>query len=338
MDFFYLDSKHKAALDDFVSQSVGCSLLQTWQWGEFQRAAGFKIWRLGVENNGKLVGAATILKYDMPRGKWYLYSPRFLLTNVEVAEIFFKEIKKIAEKEKCIFLRIDPLISEGELNLKKNFEKICEEFSAVKAPKEIQPKNTIIVDLKKDEEEILKRMKSKTRYNIRLSKRKGVSIRQSVEQKDVEAFYKIAKETSSRDKFFVHEKKYYGALVQVLSSGDFAKLFIAEYEGKIFAVNINSFYKDTAVYLHGASSNEHRNLMAPHLLQWEAMLEAKRRGIAHYDLGGVAPKNSPKHSWTGITKFKEGFGGKRIDYVGAWDIVYNKFWYNVIKAVLKFKI
>jgi len=327
-----LTDKDKDALNEYVRRQSGGSLSQTYEWGEFQKAAGFKVWRLGINDGEKLVAAATILKYDMPYGKWYLYSPRLIISksknkNQKEIENLKSKIDYIARQEGCLFWRFDPLVEE----------KTWPDMGEVKAPKEIQPRDTIMVDLTVPEDDILGQMKSKWRYNIRLAGRKGVKVRMSTEPKDLEAFYEIAKTTSARDKFHIHEKKYYRAMLDNLSPAGYLKLFVAEYKGKILAVNIVSFFKETATYMHGASSNEHRNVMAPHLLQWEAMKEAKANGFKKYDLYGVAPAGKPNHPWAGITRFKEGFGGKRIRYVGAYDIVYKKFWYQLMKTAMILK-
>ncbi|MFC1618278.1 lipid II:glycine glycyltransferase FemX [Patescibacteria group bacterium] len=330
MNLISLDQSHKDLLNNYVRNNPHGSLYQTFEWGEFQKEAGFKVWRLGVLGEQKLCSAATVLKYDMPGNKWYLYSPRLIMSNDQLempnAKMFAK-IADIARQEGCIFFRFDPLV------IKKDWQS----FGEVPALKEIQPRDTVMVDLAKTEEEILKNMKSKWRYNVRLSKRKGVKIRQSTDEKDLDKFYDIARVTAERDKFHIHEEKYYRALLKNLGPPGYVKLFVAEYEGKVLAVNIVSFYKDTATYMHGASSNEHRNLMAPHLLQWEAMRAAKNTGLIKYDLYGVAPADEPDHHWAGISRFKLGFGGERVRYVGAFDLVYSKFWYSMVKMMMKIK-
>lgn len=321
--------KDPSVLNNFINRQEGGSLFQTWEWGEFQKSAGFKVWRLGIGTSASPGAAVTVFKYDMPGGKWYLYAPRLIPNakrKTENAKLF-KQIAEIGKRENCLFFRFDPLITEtGDW---------LEEMKAEKAPKEIQPRNTIIVDLSSTEAEILGQMKPKWRYNIRLAERKGVSVRESIAAPDVDEFYRLAEVTARRDRFHVHEKKYYQALLNTLGPAGLAKLFIAEYQGATLAVILVSFYKDTAAYMHGVSGNEFRNLMAPHLLQWRAMQTAKKRGCTHYDLYGVAPAGAENHPWAGITRYKEGFGGKRVDYIGAYDIVYQPFWYNVMRLAVK---
>lgn len=349
----------KDELNNFVYNHPQGSLLQTWEWGDFQEVAGFKTWRLGVfDDEYELAAVATIFKYDMPLGKWYLYCPRGPLygksscvgededkgegedednnnekVSAETLDKLFKVIEDIAKEENCIFFEFEPLLAR---------EKLDEEFSCLPlkfstSVKEVQPKDTILLDLTKPEDEILKQMKPKTRYNIRLAGRKGVVVKQRADQKAVGIFYKIAEQTQKRDGFSVHKKEYYEKLVEALAPAGHAKVFIAEFKGKPIAANIILFYKDTAVYSHGASSNEHRNIMAPHLLQWEAIKEAKKRGMKFYDFGGVAPEEAENHSWAGITRFKEGFGGKRISYAGPYAIVYNNFWFSLYKLAKSLK-
>jgi lipid II:glycine glycyltransferase (peptidoglycan interpeptide bridge formation enzyme) len=115
------------------------------------------------------------------------------------------------------------------------------------------------------------------------------------------------------------------AMVEVMGENNL-KLFIAEYEDRIIAANIVMFFGNRAVYLHGASSNECRNLMAPYLLQWEQIKEAKKQGCEIYDFWGIDEKK-----WPGVTRFKKGFGGEEIDYSGTFDFIFDKTWYEIYK-------
>ncbi len=326
-----IEIKDRQLLNNFISRQPDGSLFQTWEWGEFQQAAGFKIWRLGIIEGEELTAAATVLKYDMPGNRWYLYAPRFIQNvkrKTQNAKLL-ENIKEIGRKENCLFFRFDSLIADSA---DKSWLK---ELGAVKAPKEIQPRNTIMVDLAPAEDNVLAQMKSKWRYNIRLAEKKGVTVRESIAADDLDEFYRLAEITARRDKFHIHEKGYYQSLLKILGPAGYAKLFIAEYRQKVLAAILVSFYRETATYMHGVSGNEERNLMAPHLLQWRAMQAAKHNGCRKYDLYGVAPAGVVDHPWSGITRYKEGFGGQRVDYIGAYDIVYRLFWYQAMKMAMK---
>ena len=141
--------------------------------------------------------------------------------------------------------------------------------------------------------------------------------------------------TSKRNKFRLHPKNYYK---QMLSADDEEnndlkiKLFLAKYNNKIIAVDIVCFFGNTATYLHGASLNEFRKVMAPNLLQWHVIKLAKAQGYKYYDFYGI-----DEQKWPGVTKFKKGFGGEEIVYPGTYDLVYNKFLYSIYKLLRKTK-
>ena len=268
-----------------------------------------------------------IIKHDLPLGKNYLYCPRGPVIRQKTdINLFLKEDKKIAKQEKSIFLKVEP---ETDLNLT--------DFGFKKSLKEIQSSKTIILDIDKIEEELLKQMHHKTRYNIRLAKKKGVTV-QRIDLEDKESiniFIDLLEQTAKRDKFHIHSKEHYQKMLEI--SG--VKLFLAKYQDKIIAGILNSFFNQTSTYLHGASDYEYRNLMAPHLLQWQAILQAKEQGLRYYDFGGI-----DEEKWPGVTRFKKGFlpsqqagNDQETHYPGAFDLVYRPIWYlgyNLARKIL----
>lgn len=209
-------------------------------------------------------------------------------------------INKIAKTQKAIFLRIDPpLIDSPKTHPTfKSFYKTTEGF---------QPQHTLIIDLAQTEEEILAQMKPKGRYNIRLAEKKGIKIlkidpeNEAQLNKGVDDYFALLKQTTERDGFSGHDKNFYKTMLQTLGRDQKAALYLAEFEGQVIAGTIVTFFKDTAIYYYGASGNEHRNLMAPYLLQWHAIKDAKAQGHKHYDFLGIAPENTANHPWAGAT-------------------------------------
>ena len=199
---------------------------------------------------------------------------------------------------------------------------------------DIQPPDTTLVDLTGTEEEILAKMHQKWRYNIRLSEKKGVSVKKHLGNdvnlsEKIDIFYALTKETNARDGNSSHAKEYYLDLIklsaeQIAAGKDVPQicLYIAEHEGEPIASIMTLFSKDEAIYLYGASSNKKRNLMPNHLLQWTAMKDAKAYGSKYYDMYGMPPdgenENHPMH---GLYMFKANFGGRIIHRIGSWDIV-----------------
>jgi lipid II:glycine glycyltransferase (peptidoglycan interpeptide bridge formation enzyme) len=351
------DKKSKS----FLEENKG-SLLQDFVWGEFQKATGKKVWNLAViesnsnltpsntlptilrlKNNLAFYAATQIARYELPFGKCYLYCPRGPIFNFQfpifnqfpisqfsnnqlkrVLVLLIRYIRNLAKKEKAVFLRIEPEFLAGDLEKIK----VLENLGFRKSQREIQPKDTLVLDLSLSDEELLKGMHPKTRYNIRLAEKRGVKINHSVNQEDIEVFYNLLLKTAKRDNFSLHLKEYYQKQFEILGRENYLQLFLAEYQGKTIAGILVSFYNERATYLHGAHDFNFRNLMSPYLLQWQAILEARRRGCKIYDFWGIASASAlENHSWQGITRFKRGFGGKEINYVGGWDCVFQPVWY-----------
>ncbi len=198
---------------------------------------------------------------------------------------------------------------------------------------DIQPPDTTLVDLTGSEDEILAKMHQKWRYNIRLSERKGVRIHKyegndEVLSEKIDIFYNLTKETNARDGNSSHAKSYYKDLItrsaELRSQGKdvpVISLYIAEHEGDQIASIMTLFSHDEAIYLYGASSNNKRNLMPNHLLQWTAMKDAKAYGSRYYDMYGMPPEGKDEnHPMHGLYMFKANFGGKNVHRTGSWDV------------------
>lgn len=327
MIIFEPNDSYQKAWDEFVSQSKNGSFLQSWAWGELEKKEGKKIWRFVVfrdKDKKEIGGAMLLVKNPLPLGYSFIYSPMgpiMSLKNLQfkIGKSIMTKIYEIAKEEKAIFLRFEPKSNPDEKA----------PYGFVKGPA-VQPRDTQILDISKPEEEILAKMHSKTRYNIRLSERKGVNIVVSDNiPKDLNDFYKLILETSQREGIKPHPKQHYQGILNILGP-KMAKLFLAKYQGKKIAGAITIIFGNQCVYVHGASSNEYRNLMAPHLIQWKAISDARKNGCKTYDFGGIAPEGaSENHPWAGITRFKKGFGGYEEHYLGSVDFPYRQGLYNL---------
>lgn len=208
-----------------------------------------------------------------------------------------------------------------------------------KSTSDVQPPDTVLVDLRPGEEEMLSAMKPKWRYNVKLAEKKGVAI-SSVDSRTaspaeldrgIERFYGLYRETAARDRIALHGRDYYRKLFDVAAGDPGAhsvRLYFAEHEGKALAAIIALIGRDQAVYLYGASSNEGRNLMPAYALQWRAMRDAKSSGCTDYDLFGIPPDDDPGHPMHGLYRFKTGFGGRVVHRLGCWDYPLNGFFYG----------
>jgi len=339
MEVEILEEKNK--IDEFVKaqDTKSGSFLQSHEWGEFQKHYGYKIWHLGIFDQEKLKAVALMIKYPLPLGKSYLYCPKGPVieagsrkreTKGEILKSLFEQVKEIAKKEKVIFFKFEPPVSEKEFNDIKIDLKL-------KAAKSIQPENNWLLELRGTEEEILARMKQKTRYNIRLAQKKGVKIEINNSPENINQFFTLVQGTAQRNKIRAHPKKYYYQVIESLAQFQMVKLYQAKYDHKIIAVNLILSFGDTATYLHGGSSQEYRNVMAPYLLHWQAISDAKKEGKRYYDFGGVAPENALNHKWEGISRFKRSFGGYQLESAGAFDLVFNLGWYSVYQIAKMIK-
>ncbi|MFZ5559901.1 MAG: lipid II:glycine glycyltransferase FemX [Patescibacteria group bacterium] len=286
------------------------SFLQSDRWLNFQKSLSRKVWQIDK------IG---IIKHNLPFGKSYLYSPR--ANPSKNFNEFLAKIKEIAKQENAIFFKIEP---EEEFDFKG--------YGFVKSHN-IQPIKTLILDISKSEQELLNQMHYKTRYNIKLAEKRVKSQISNLKSQNFEDFWKLMQETVKRDGFKSHPKKYYRKMLEIPGVELFVAL-IPTSSGramtKVIAANIVVFFEKQATYLHGASDYEHRNLMAPHLLQWKQIQEAKKRGCVEYDFWGIDEKK-----WPGVTRFKRGFGGKEVNYPGAYDLVFQPIWYKIYKIARK---
>ncbi len=347
--------KKQEELNSFAASLPVGQFLQSWEWGEFQKAAGRKIFRFGVFDNKQLVGSALVVQQSLPLGKKYWYCPRGPVINFQfphpslpeakpmagaaitnyqlVLKTLFGAITNEAKRQGTLFIKIEPPV---ERNQQQSITATLEQYRT-RQVSFVQPQDSWYLDVSKPEGELLQAMHHKTRYNIRLAERKGVTVRQGKLEKDFAAFWRLNKATRQRDQFTSHSREYYHDMWKSLPS-DFLQLYVAEYQQKIIAANIVIFFGNTATYLHGASADEQRNVMAPHLLQWRQIQAAKKRGLRYYDFWGIAPVGSSKESdWAGITRFKKGFGGEAISYVGTYDLILRKGWYTLYKLAQKIK-
>ena len=318
--------------DKFIGSQKQAQFLQSTGWQKFQESLGRKTWLVGVEEDGKLVAGSLVVKYSLPLGQSYLYSPRGPVMNddEQVWNTMVEGIKKIAKEEGVIFYRAEPGMTQTKIA-------DCRlQIADLKTTKPIQPKDSLLLDLSKTEDQLLSEMHHKTRYNIRLAERKGVEIKFG--ENNFEDFWKILEETYKRQGVKTHLSGYYEKMLKVGEEDGFkVQLVSAYYEKKIVACNLVVYYGDMVTYLHGGSLGEYRNIMAPHLLQWATIQRVKEDGYKWYDFWGIAPDDNPKHPWAGVTRFKKGFGGVVMHYPGTFDVVFDRVKYGGYSLVRKMR-
>ena len=300
----------------YLSRHPNAHLLQTGEWGELKSTFGWKPVRLVNGNVG-----AQILFRTLPLGFTVGYIPK---ANIDSS--LWSEIDSACWQHRAIFLKIEPDLWGDPKRETWNLELRT-------SPHNIQPPRTLLVDIRGSEEEILARMKQKTRYNIRLAEKKGVTVRA---WEDIDSFHKMMLHTGGRDGFGIHSLEYYKRAHDLFHPKGMCEILVAEYEGKPLAALFVARNGNRAYYLYGASTDEERNRMPTYLLQWEAIKWAKARGCEEYDLWGVPDEDETtleanfetRHDglW-GVYRFKRGFGGELKRAAQAMDRVYNPLMY-----------
>ena len=328
--------------DAFVAQHPHGHLMQLSGWGALKSRFGWSVERVGLPGDASaLVAGAQLFYRPLPlRLGCVAYIPKGPLVDwQDAAQVtaLVAALDRAARAQGAIALTIEPDLPDGPENAAR-----LSHAGFIPGAAPIQPRRTLLVDLTPDEEAILAAMKSKTRYNIRLAARKGVSVRQGGAA-DLGTFYRLMTTTSARDRFGIHSLAYYCAAYELFAPRH-AVLLLAEFQGQPLAGLMAFALGSTAWYFYGASSNQHRNLMAPYALQWAAMRWAKERGCTVYDLWGVPDEEEERLEadftrrrdglW-GVYRFKRGFGGQLVRTVGAWDRVYRPLRYRLYRWALR---
>ncbi|QQG53046.1 MAG: peptidoglycan bridge formation glycyltransferase FemA/FemB family protein [Candidatus Falkowbacteria bacterium] len=331
MEIIRLKDKNK--WQDFLYRNPGISgleFLASPQWAEaMEREGKVALVLAAVDDHKKINALFCLIKENLPAGFFYWYVPRGPIFEAgieaeEAAKITAAVVSKLkADYPKSVFLKIEP--AQNILQVKQ----LAQLSVSYKAASDIQPQKTLILDLKNSPENLLAAMHQKTRYNIRLAEKKGVRII-SGSAADFSDFWRLMSLTGERDGFRIHGQKHYQNLLKTPS--DFIQLFFAEYEGRKIATALICRFGSQATYLHGASDNEYRNVMAPYLLQWEIIKHTQTAGAEIYDFYGVNEKK-----WPGVTRFKLGFGGEIREYFGVFDIVLQAGVYKLYQGLKKIK-
>ena len=303
------------------------SFLQSGFWGAFKARFGWEalafnvVW--GSEERSDTVSSSPLLVLRRPLAAGFTlayipWGPELPAGFPESDEARYTALKELAGMlretlpKDTIFIRFDPPWYAENSVPPPPF---------IRSGADIQPPDTVLVDLTQPVESILERMKPKWRYNVRLALKKGVSVRQAGAG-EIGFFYDLLKETARRDGIAVHNIEYYRALLEnewYNGSKPDIRLYLAKHEGDVLAVIVTLFRGQEAVYLYGASSDKKRSLMAPYALQFKAMEDAKAQGCCEYDLFGIPPNDDPSHPMAGLYRFKTGFGGRIVHRPGSWD-------------------
>lgn len=347
--------QNKEEWENFLLSCSQKTFLQSWSWGEFNKAMSFdsggKIWRFGIYNNEKLIAAALVIKISARRGT-FLFIPHGPVViegletkdKKEILKILLFELKSIAKEEKASFIRISPIESN---------QMVFEDLGFRPAPIHMHAEVTWELNIGPEENVLLQDMRKTTRYLIRQAeKNPDIEIVKSSNIEDLKLFWPVYIKTAERRHFVVFSKKYLETEFKVFSEGrprgyPEILLFLGKYKSEVVSAAIFVFWQDMCFYHHSGSVLKYSKMPVSYLLQWEAIKEAKKRGCRTYNFWGIAPdikeegpKGYPvkksKHPWAGLSLFKMGFGGCRKEYVKTQDfIVSPKYWLNYIIETIR---
>jgi lipid II:glycine glycyltransferase (peptidoglycan interpeptide bridge formation enzyme) len=338
----------KEVWEDFL---LGCeekTFLSSWNWGEFNRMMGNKIWRFGIYNDRDPVSVALVVKIIAKRGTFLLIphgpnikNPKSEILNskqiqnskFKILNILLEKLKEIAGEEKVDFIRVSPIWERNEEN-----NEIFKKLGFKEAPIHMHPEASWKLDLRPAEEELMIQMRKTTRYLIRQAERnKDIEIFQSSKIDDVEIFNKLYQEVVQSQRFIPFSFEYLKNEFLAFQPDNQISLFFGKYKGEIIASAFVLFWSKIGFYHHAALLPQYHKIPIAYSLLWEAIKEAKKRGCILFDFWGyVDPFKNPKHPWAGPTLFKMGFGGKPYEYVKTQDLpLSKKYWLTYIFEKLR---
>ena len=328
-----IDISEKERFNDFMKHHPKGHILQTWEWGEVKKGA-WKPIRLIVEDEGVIVAAALLLCRQLPAhlGSFFYCSrgPVLDMENESAWQELLRGIKETGKKENALFCKFDPDIpDENELWHRRFREAGFENAARGEGFEGVQPRYVFRLNIAPSEEELLKNFHQKTRYNVRLAEKKGVVVDTDAPREKLPEFYNLLQTTAERDHFLIRSYSYFEGFYDILKASGMARMFMVYYEDKPISGALAFLLGDKAWYIYGASANEYRQLMPNYLMQWRMIQWAKSEGCTLYDFRGVPGLVPEDHPLYGLVKFKRGFGGDYVCFMGEYDMVFKPFMYRL---------
>ena len=314
-----LKKEHFKLWNDLAGSSEGSGFMQSWEWSEFKEAEGARVERLGIFEGGALIGGAIVYRVATSLGVSPLampHGPVLPWHDAARAEAGFNLLKgrlaAIAERTGSPMARLEPFISARPAFF----------GPALRAPLDLVPTPTLMVELGKDDDGLLAAMTQKGRYNVRLAARKGVEV-VSTETNDLTGdFHELFELTCLRHSFHGEPVGFFTGLMNALGPAGMARVYLASYQGMPAAAAAAVFFGGRATYLYGGTSPFLRHTMASYAMHWRIMRDARDKGLKQYDLYGVAPSDQPYHPYARFSAFKARFGGYMVRTIGAQDIYF----------------
>ncbi len=328
-----IDVREKERFNNFVKQHPKGHFLQTWEWGEVKRGMGWEPLPLILEQDREIRGTLLILKRNLPLpGKRCIfYAPRGPVADIndfDLCQALFKGAERVARDYAAIFLKVDSDVPASDQHFRDILQQCNFRHNDTGLDFEgVQPVFVFQLDITPPAPRLLEQMHNKTRYNIKLAARKGVTVRKAAGKNELPLFYSILQETAARDRFLIRGYEYFEMIWDQMVENKMAQIFLAEYEGRIIAATLALILGKKAWYLYGASSNDYRNVMPNYLIQWEMIRWAQEQGCQIYDFRGVSGDLNEDNPLYGLYRFKKGFNGELVEFIGDWDRVYAPVFY-----------
>lgn len=305
-------------LDSFAKTHFkGSDFLQHASWGRVQESLAKTVYYLGLKNQaGQLVGTAVVFEHHAKRAHYFEIPGGPLLDwqDINLSSQFVLALKDFARAHGVSFVRIRPNLPTNP-NLKNTFKRL----GFRPAPMPLHAPSTVMIDLEKNESELLTDMRRQTRYLVRQAQKKGIVVSVEEGEAALKVFYALQRHTAKRQHFVQSSQAEITAIKRTLRTN--AKLYFAKLNDQILAAGLVLFLAPEGIYLEAASTPAGHKYPGAYALIWQAMRDLKAAGFKRFNLFGIAPPNSPKHRFAGVTTFKTGFGGKVINYLPAYDLV-----------------
>lgn len=313
--------------------AVATHPLQSWAWGDFKKENGVDIIRLGAFDGEHMIRSFQISLHEVPKLNWLIgYYPKGAFPDQ--GEIL--AVKIAAKKYNLVFVKMEPnswapasqadekIIQAREFLLANGCQKGRSQFTP----------HSFILDLTKSEEELFAGLKNKWRYNVRVALKHGVEVIHDNSAETFEEYIRLWKETTNRQKFYAHDETYQRQMWQHMSKAGVAHALKAVYQGRTLGIWIVFVFNRVLYYPYGASSREHREVMASNLLAWEAIRFGKHQNCTSFDMwGSLGPNPDKDDPWYGFHRFKQGYGGTLAEFVGTYDFVADPQKYKIFRLL-----
>lgn len=306
--------------------------LQSWEWGEFRSKTGLQVARVGFFDQNKLQKGLQVTFHPIPvLGMNAGYFPKGFMPDEEQ----LATLAQLAKQNNALFIKLEPNVGQrvGAPSAHHQIGDFLTKNGA-QAGRPLFTKYTFQLDLTPSEEKLFENLNSKTRYNVNLAQKKGVQIIENSTEDGLETYVKILGETTARQGFYAHSPEYFRTMWQTLGQSGMMRIFQAVYDNQVLVSWIMFVFNGVLYYPYGASRDLHRDVMASNLMMWEMIRFGKAQGCRMFDMwGSLGPEPNPRDPWFGFHRFKKGYGGELVEFIGTFDLVYNQPLYKLFRIV-----